>query len=109
MECRLLFSKFKNETTICRIQEKFARIPKGRSTHQADAFKLGLQAALVLKKRESLVGTGDVPLRCPAPDCPGTNSYTSYPQEGIANNEYCQPCYNAGQRRSGRLRRRSKR
>jgi hypothetical protein len=55
MECRLFFSRFRNETTILRMQEKTSRISASRSTHQADALKLGLQAALDLKKRDSLV------------------------------------------------------
>lgn len=99
MECRLFFSKFKNEATVSRMQEKFASTSKSRSARQTDAFKLGLQTALNLKRRESIVGTDGVTLRCRAHDCPGNKSYTSYALEGVTNNEYCQPCYKIGHSR----------
>jgi len=50
MECRLLFSKFKSEATISRVQEKIAVSTGEDSVHRAIAFKLGLQAALDSKK-----------------------------------------------------------
>ena len=56
MECRLFFSRFKNEDTISRMREKIAGMSASRSVHQADALKVGLQAALDLKKRDSRVG-----------------------------------------------------
>ena len=52
MECRLFFSRFKNQATVLRMQEK---ISASRSTHQADALKLGLQTALDLRKRNSCI------------------------------------------------------
>jgi len=99
MECRLFFSRFKNEATIHRMQEKISGICASRSAHQADAFKLGLQAALDLKKRDGRVGTGCVMLLCPERGCPGNKTYTSYSLEGIVNNEFCQPCFKIGRTR----------
>jgi len=51
MECRLLFSKFKNEATMFRVQEKIMVPTGGNSIHRAEALKLGLQAALKSKKQ----------------------------------------------------------
>jgi len=99
MECRLFFSRFKNEATIRHMQEKISGICANRSAHQADALKLGLQAALDIKKRDSQVGTDCVMLLCPERDCPGNKSYTSYSLEGIVNNEFCQPCFKIGRTR----------
>lgn len=96
MECRLFFSRFKNEATILRMQEKISGISASRSTHQADALKLGLQVALDLKRRDSQVGMGCVMLRCTERNCPGNKNYTSYSLEGITNNEFCQPCFKVG-------------
>jgi len=56
MECRLFFSRFKNDATVFRMQEKISGISASRSVHQADALKLGLQAALDRKKRNSRAG-----------------------------------------------------
>jgi len=51
---RLFFSRFKNETTVYRVQ--ITVISASRSVHQADALKLGLQAALDLKGWDSRAG-----------------------------------------------------
>lgn len=99
MECRLLFSRFQNETTVRRMQERFAGVGTNRSTHQADALKLGLQSALDIKKRNSLVARGGVVLRCQDPDCPGNSSYTSYYLKNFTKNEFCQPCFKVGRQR----------
>jgi len=56
MECQLFFSRFKNDATVFRMQEKIAGISASSSVHQADALKLGLRAALDLKKRNSRAG-----------------------------------------------------
>ncbi|KAF9645604.1 hypothetical protein BDM02DRAFT_489896 [Thelephora ganbajun] len=98
MECRLFFSRFKNQATVLRMQEKIASIGASRAVHQADAFKLGLQAALDFKKRDSRAELGGVMLRCPGHDCPGNKSYTSYSPEGVPNSEFCQPCFEIGRK-----------
>jgi len=99
MECRLFFSRFKNEATILRMQEKISGICASRSAHQADALKLGLQAAIDLKKRDGRVGSDCVMLMCPERDCPGNRTYTSYSLEGVVNNDFCQPCLRIGRAR----------
>ena len=50
MECRLLFSKFKNETTVSLVQEKIMGISENHLVHRAGAFKLGLRTVLDLKE-----------------------------------------------------------
>jgi len=96
MACRLFFSRFSTQATISRMQERIASICASRSAHQADAFKIGLQATIDLKKQDSLVGTGCVMLQCRERDCPGNTGYTSYSLDGVENNEFCQPCYRIG-------------
>ena len=92
MECRLFFSRFKNQDTVLRMQEK---ISTSRSTHQAHAFKLGLQAALDLKKRGSQIGC--VMLQCTQRNCPGRENDTAYSLESVGNSVFCQPCHGIGQ------------
>ena len=99
MECRLFFSRYQSPATVLRMQEKFASVGATRSAHQADALKLGLQSALDIKKRDSLLGRGNIMLRCPEPDCPGNKSYTSYSLGDVVNNEFCQPCFKIGRER----------
>lgn len=96
MECRLFFSRFQNETTIRRMQERFAGVGTSRSAHQADALKLGLQSALDIKKRNSLIARGEGVLRCREPDCPGNKNYSSYHLKNFIKNEFCQPCLKIG-------------
>lgn len=99
MECRLFFSRFQNETTIRRMQERFAGVGASRSAHQADALKLGLQSALDIKKRDDVIAKGGVMLRCRDLDCPGNRSYTSYHLKSFMKNEFCQPCFKIGKER----------
>lgn len=49
MEWRLLFSRFKNETTMTLVQERILDISGDNSAHRAIAFKLGLRTALDLQ------------------------------------------------------------
>jgi len=79
MECRLLFSKFKNKATMSLVQEKIGETFGNRFAHRADAFKLGLRAALDLKERDPAVDMMDaVMLRCRSLDCPGHDERIPY-------------------------------
>ncbi|KAF9778320.1 hypothetical protein BJ322DRAFT_494099 [Thelephora terrestris] len=86
MECRLLFSKFKNEATTSRMQEKISSIPGNHLAHCAGALKLGLRAALDLKKQEPQAGITDpragaekgAKLRCWSTSCPGHREHMPY-------------------------------
>ena len=99
MECRLFFSRFQNEATILRMQQRFAGVCASRSSHQADALKLGLQSALEIKKRNSLVARGGVMLRCRESDCPGNKTYRSCSLKNFGGSGYCQPCSKIGRER----------
>lgn len=94
MECRLLFSKFKNGATMTRVQEKISGTP---SAHHAGAFKLGLRAALDLKECNSQAGatacdTDGVKLRCRDTDCSGNEERMSYSFAVSYNSIHCPRC-----------------
>lgn len=68
MECKLLLSKFKNETTIARVQEKLHEISGDHLVHCTAAFKRGLRTALDQKKPDPEADIGEgVMLPSPSP------------------------------------------
>jgi len=91
MECQLLFSKFKNEKTISRVQEKIAVATGGNSIHGADALKLGLQTALRLKKQRPNTGATDgaAPPRS-GPICPKCSMWVR--RSVLTSAVWCQRC-----------------
>jgi len=79
MVCQLLFSRFKNETTMARVEEKISGARGNRSAHYAGAFKLGLQTALDLEECNPRAGVIDgVMLRCGDSSCLGNKDQMSY-------------------------------
>jgi len=95
MECELLFSKFKNKSTISRVEEKISSTPGNHLVHRARAFKLGLRAALDTKKGNHCHGsqagtTEGVALRCTSSHCKGHGEPMSYSSAG--HNLYCPRC-----------------
>jgi len=91
MECRLLFSKFWNGVTMTRAQEKIGNTPGNHLLHRAGAFKLGLRAALDLKKPGPHAGVIDgVMLRCRSQSCSGYNEHMLYSFAG--SRRYCPVC-----------------
>jgi len=82
MERRLLFSKFKNETTMSRVRKKIAVAPGENLIHRADALKLGLQVALESKKRRPQTGATETATlvwdNSTCPDCPVRPARISY-------------------------------
>lgn len=93
MVCQLLFSKFKNEAAVARVQEKITNTPGNRSAHHAGAFKLGLRTALDLKEHNPQVSVlNGVMLRCGGPSCLGNREHMSYSFAGP--HVYCPRCHN---------------
>ena len=78
MECRLLFSEFKNETTISLVQDKVGGISGNHLAHRAVAFKLGLRAALDLEECSTKTDMKGVALQCWNSKCVGNKELVPY-------------------------------
>lgn len=113
MECQLLFSEFKDEDMMARVQEKLDNMPGNHLAHCAGAFKLGLRTALGLDPRKPdppLIQTEGVMLRCRSRYCPGY--WESFPFSLVGSgkdracprcNSYFLHCTGCGQVRNGNL------
>lgn len=79
MVCQLLFSRFKNEATMARVEEKISDAHGNRSAHHAGAFKLGLRTVLDLEEQSPQAGVIDgVMLRCRSSTCSGNKEQMPY-------------------------------
>lgn len=75
----MLFSKFKNKTTMSFVQEKIGGTSGNHFSHRADAFKLGLRSALDLKERGPPVEMIEaVMLQCVSQGCAGHDAHIPY-------------------------------
>jgi len=76
---------------MSRVQEKIGNTSGNQLVHRAGPFKLGIRAALDLKKFGPLAGVIDgVMLRCSEPSCPGHDDRMSYSFAGSSC--YCPRC-----------------
>ena len=79
MECRLLFSNYKNEATMSLVQEVVGGTAGNNVAHRADAFELALRAALGPKNYDPTTEMmGTIMLQCRFLDCQGHDDYIPY-------------------------------
>ena len=92
MECRLLFSRYKNKATMSLVQEMIRGTSRNNVAHRADAFKLALQAALDPKQYDlTSEMMGAIMLQCRSLDCPGYNDHIPY-SFAVSSCSFCPWC-----------------
>lgn len=91
MECQLLLSKFKNEATISRAEDKIRGTPGSHLAHRAGAFKLALRGALDAKRSHAQTDIIEgVMLQCCSTSCVGHSEHVSY--STVKPNGACPRC-----------------
>ena len=91
MECGLLFSKFKHETTMSLVQERIRGVSGNNLAHRAVAFKLAVRTSLDLKKFSPQADTRDcVALKCWSSSCIANKEHVLYSLVG--SRDACPQC-----------------